>query len=116
MNNPNAISAMKSGISLSFLRMHLEHNFNIPTPLVEQCLEEYYLLYWSPEYIRNQIKDGVINVTLGSKIKSFSVRYKHCHPNSMMQYTQMKLSFRSPKPEYPACNYILVMPGNEGDK
>lgn len=116
MKSPSAISAMKSGISLSFLRMHLEHNFNIPAPLVEQCLETYRLLYWHPNHFFKFISNGIIVCKELVGFKNYQIRYHKCTLSDIRNCNQVALSFRSPKAEYPACNYVLVMPGNEGDK
>ena len=107
LNQNLAISAMKDHqISLSFLRFHIQNNFYLPKPIVDDCLETHILLYWDPYHYFTHMKEGKLNL-YGD---DYQVIYHNCTPEKVRCSSQIRLSIRKCKPHCDIGNYVLVTP------
>jgi hypothetical protein len=103
-NIPSSIAAYKKyGLHKSLLR-HLLTEFTSFPENYRDVLDSYYLLYWTPQYLDANIKQG----TITHSGKTYQVIFKCIRPLTRNPCAQVKLSFRSPKAEFDLPSYVIV--------
>lgn len=97
----------KHGIHKNAVRMILNDIFLMPAQLGNIC-DDYTLLYWSPQYVKEQIEDGII----WRAGKAFQVQFIGCTPEQVYHHDkQIMLSFRVPAKEYNLMSVVLIKLG-----
>lgn len=99
-------SYKKYGITRSTLSYMLQHMHQIPVGM-QDTLESYYLLYWTSYHTIESIKEG----TLASRGRKFHVVFLGTtlgELKTLPSYSQIKLSFRIPKPEFNLPSYVII--------
>jgi hypothetical protein len=79
-----------------------QYNFKIPKQY-QDCFQHYQLLYWSPEYLASQIKEGTITHA-GTCYRVVWLS----KPSQIKFSTQVALSFREAQDEFCISPAVLV--------
>jgi hypothetical protein len=101
------VATRKHGVPPSILRNLITRYFHLPE-LFKDLLESYYLLYWDPKYLREQLAKNKGTLYRGGY--QFVPVYHGCSPASILSSPQVVLSFRVPNVEYRSiipC-YVLI--------
>lgn len=93
----------RTGVQRSLVAYQCVNFFTYPEAFSD-CLDKYYLLYWSPEYFISQMSYG----TITHNNEKYIVIYKHCTPTQIKTARQVKLSFRKPLDIFNLPGYVLV--------
>lgn len=112
MNQSSNLASIKSyatyGIHRSEVLSVLQRILHIPASH-QHTLQEYKLLYTSPNYLFSQVSGGVLT----RHDKPYIVIYHQCTRYECMYYSgQLMLSYREAQPEYNLPAYVLVTPAS----
>ena len=97
---------LKYEVSRNEMRELLTSSFHISLEY-QHALSHYQLLYWSPEYLQEQIQEGTLSHLGTTYIVIWDDSRFSC-----LGGTQCKLSFRQAQPEYELPAYVLVRKGS----
>ena len=106
MSVPSSITLkQKQGTNKTDLRFLTYHAWVIPEDY-QDLYEQYFLIYWEPQHLKSQIREGCI--TRATQFK-YQVQYHNCTPEQAFKSTgQVALSFRAPKAETGLLPVVLV--------
>lgn len=102
---PSITAYRKTGVCRKLLQ-NLTNNSPVIPEIYRDCFSRYYLLYWSPDYVLEKMKQGII-IHDGISYYAF-MSPSLSRTKIAFMARQMKMSFRAPIPEFdiPAAVYI----------
>ncbi len=96
-------SFRKYGVKRSVVHHLLLNNFHYPIEF-QDTLEDYFILHWTPSWVGNQLINGIIQ----AHEKEYIAVFHKLSARDLLHEKELRLSFRSAKPEYNLPAYVLI--------
>lgn len=113
MRLPSVASFQKLGVSRHIIWRLLTEEFVFPQEF-RDTLEEYRILYWSPEYVfRELYKNPQFKLRPQDSDTDYIVIFHRGSISQLKEARSIACSFRKPKPELQLPAYVLLAPSHK---